>query len=241
LPPTTDPAAPGPHTPCSLPAVPWLGWAALRPRLGRLRPPPPGADVARPPAAAFRSLPALTAPPRPVPAPRDAAPPPSPAWLASVCVLSLWASFLPDPHVVAEPRLPTWILPSGLLCAPPSLSGEPEPTLFFPLTASSGLGRLWLWCTEVSMWLFWDSPNFSLGSLCPQDLLVGIIGTNSSSHFFKKELSLSLSFFFFFGFSSQGFSIQPWLSWNSLCRPSWPRTQKSASLCLPSAEELSFF
>jgi hypothetical protein len=29
--------------------------------------------------------------------------------------------------------------------------------------------------------------------------------------------------------------VQPWLSWNSLCRPGWPRTQKSACLCLPSA------
>jgi hypothetical protein len=27
----------------------------------------------------------------------------------------------------------------------------------------------------------------------------------------------------------------PWLSWNSLCRPGWPRTQKSTCLCLPSA------
>ena len=42
-------------------------------------------------------------------------------------------------------------------------------------------------------------------------------------------------FFSFFGFSRQGFSVLPWLSWNSLCRPGWPRTQKSACLCLPSA------
>jgi hypothetical protein len=35
-------------------------------------------------------------------------------------------------------------------------------------------------------------------------------------------------------FSRQGFSGKPWLSWNSLCRPGWPRTQKSACLCLPS-------
>jgi hypothetical protein len=42
-------------------------------------------------------------------------------------------------------------------------------------------------------------------------------------------------FFFFFGFSRQRFSVSPWLSWNSLCRPGWPRTQKSACLCLPSA------
>jgi hypothetical protein len=27
----------------------------------------------------------------------------------------------------------------------------------------------------------------------------------------------------------------PWMSWNSLCRPGWPQTQKSACLCLPSA------
>jgi hypothetical protein len=32
-------------------------------------------------------------------------------------------------------------------------------------------------------------------------------------------------------FLKQGFSM----SWNSLCRPGWPRTQKSACLCLPSA------
>jgi hypothetical protein len=46
-------------------------------------------------------------------------------------------------------------------------------------------------------------------------------------------LSLSLSFFLVF--LRHGFSVQPWLSWNSLCRSGWPRTQKSACLCLPSA------
>jgi hypothetical protein len=30
-------------------------------------------------------------------------------------------------------------------------------------------------------------------------------------------------------------SVLPWLSWNSLCRPGWPQTQKSTCLCLPSA------
>jgi hypothetical protein len=29
--------------------------------------------------------------------------------------------------------------------------------------------------------------------------------------------------------------VYPWLSWNSLCRPGWPWTQKSTCLCLPSA------
>jgi hypothetical protein len=42
-------------------------------------------------------------------------------------------------------------------------------------------------------------------------------------------------YLFIFGFSRQGFSVEPWLSWNSLCRPGWPQTQKSACLCLPSA------
>jgi hypothetical protein len=34
------------------------------------------------------------------------------------------------------------------------------------------------------------------------------------------------------GVSKQGFSVLPWLSWNSLCRPGWPGTQRSACLCL---------
>jgi hypothetical protein len=41
-----------------------------------------------------------------------------------------------------------------------------------------------------------------------------------------------------FGFLRQSFSVYPWLSWNSPCRPGWPRTQKSACLCLPSAPPL---
>jgi hypothetical protein len=44
----------------------------------------------------------------------------------------------------------------------------------------------------------------------------------------------SLFCFLFFVFSRQGFSVQPWLSWNSLCRAGWPQTQKSACLCLSS-------
>jgi hypothetical protein len=40
-----------------------------------------------------------------------------------------------------------------------------------------------------------------------------------------------ISFFFFFFCL---FLSVAQLSWNSLCRPGWPRTQKSACLCLPS-------
>jgi hypothetical protein len=40
---------------------------------------------------------------------------------------------------------------------------------------------------------------------------------------------------FSFGLSRQGFSVKPWLSWDWICRPGWPRTHRSACLCLPSA------
>ena len=40
---------------------------------------------------------------------------------------------------------------------------------------------------------------------------------------------------FFLVFLRQGFSVLPWLSWNSLCRPGWSWIQKTASLCLPNA------
>lgn len=32
-----------------------------------------------------------------------------------------------------------------------------------------------------------------------------------------------------------GLSVKPWLSWNSVCRPGWPLSQRFSSLCLPSA------
>ena len=51
-------------------------------------------------------------------------------------------------------------------------------------------------------------------------------------HIFARNL-LTPEFFSFFWFFETGFSVQPWLSWNSLCRPGWCRTQKSACLCLP--------
>jgi hypothetical protein len=48
---------------------------------------------------------------------------------------------------------------------------------------------------------------------------------------FSSLLLLLLLFFIFYVFET-GFL---WLSWNSLCRPGWPGTQKSSCLCLPTA------
>ena len=39
----------------------------------------------------------------------------------------------------------------------------------------------------------------------------------------------------------QGFSVQPRLSWNSLCRPGWSGTQKSACLCATTAWVTAIF
>ena len=39
--------------------------------------------------------------------------------------------------------------------------------------------------------------------------------------------------YWFLYFFRQGFSVSPWLSWNSFCRPEWPGTQRSTCLCLP--------
>ena len=55
------------------------------------------------------------------------------------------------------------------------------------------------------------------------------------SDYKEHDSAIYVLFFFFLNFSRQGFSVFPWLSWNSLCRPGWPQTQKSACLCLPSA------
>jgi hypothetical protein len=57
--------------------------------------------------------------------------------------------------------------------------------------------------------------------------------------FFSLLFSSLLSFFIFvyiLSFLRQGFSVSPWLSWNSFCRPALSWTQKSTYLCLPSAE-----
>ena len=56
-------------------------------------------------------------------------------------------------------------------------------------------------------------------------------------YFISSVFFVWLVFFCFvlFCFSRWGFSVQPWLFCNSLCRPDLPRTQKFTCLCLPSA------
>ena len=80
--------------------------------------------------------------------------------------------------------------------------------------------------------------------LCPGGALESFLPSAGQLHYTLTALCVRLQLFFgflflfcllFVCFSRQGFSVYPWLSWNSLCRSGWPRTQKSACLCLPSA------
>ena len=48
-------------------------------------------------------------------------------------------------------------------------------------------------------------------------------------------LFVCLFLFWFFFFLRQGFSVYPWLSWNSIWTRGWPWTQIPTCLCLPSA------
>ena len=76
--------------------------------------------------------------------------------------------------------------------------------------------------TEVFFFIFLPSFLFSfLSSFLPSFFL---------SFFFLIYVFIS----YFFG---QGFSANPWLSWNLLCRLGWSQTQRSPCLffCLPSA------
>jgi hypothetical protein len=61
----------------------------------------------------------------------------------------------------------------------------------------------------------------------------------SAAYWLAQPVFFFISFSFFGGGGFEtGFlcvALAVWLSWNSLCRPDWPRTQKSACFCLPSA------
>jgi hypothetical protein len=73
-------------------------------------------------------------------------------------------------------------------------------------------GRTVQWCSDLSQ--------------CPGLFSVAMA---KARPFVCLFVCLFVLFYFDTGF------LCSWLSWNSLCRPGWPRTQKSACLCLPSA------
>jgi hypothetical protein len=81
------------------------------------------------------------------------------------------------------------------------------------------------------------SPHPRQHLLSPELLILAILTDvrwNLRVGFFVCLFVCFVCFGFLF-FSRQGFSVQPWLSWNSLCRPGWPRSQEFTCLCLPSA------
>jgi hypothetical protein len=102
----------------------------------------------------------------------------------------------------------------------------------------------------VGAWRFaFDQPG-STPKNCPLTYILHTTHTHTHTHThtlhsglysdipYTYKIMIAILFFCLFVcfvFSRQGFSVWPWLSWNSLCRPDWPRTQKSACLCLPSA------
>jgi hypothetical protein len=72
----------------------------------------------------------------------------------------------------------------------------------FTVKSCSGADWLpWLWLS-----LFELSRDALLQYLC----------------FYHQSSILFTYLFIYFGFSRQGFSVYPLLSWNSLCRPGWP-------------------
>jgi hypothetical protein len=86
---------------------------------------------------------------------------------------------------------------------------------------------------SVADFLSFSSPSKYLTSPSPHVILNHIHLTISS-------LPPSVSYdylltYLLIGFSRQVFSVYPWMSWNSLCRPGCPLTQKSSCLCLLSA------
>jgi hypothetical protein len=111
------------------------------------------------------------------------------------------------------------------------------------------IGQLKLLSYNVKV--FWPTYTASMKEEISNEEFILFISENLWFH--KRDNGCPVDFFFFvclfvlvlgffvclfvwFGFSRQGFSVYPWLSWNSLCRPpGWPRTQRSTCLCLPSA------
>jgi hypothetical protein len=85
-------------------------------------------------------------------------------------------------------------------------------------------------------WLGWHAPNklehLNTWSLAGSLTSCGLCG-GSLSLKMGFESSCFKDVLFFLVFRDRISLYSP--GWNSLCRPGWPRTQKSACLCLPSA------
>ena len=92
-----------------------------------------------------------------------------------------------------------------------------------PQKTALGMGR----CLSGKCLLYrhedqnWESPG-----LCACQ--THTLQSQTRSH--SKTLMVWLGLFsYLFGFLKQGFSVQPWLSWDSLCLSGWPQTQ----ICQP--------
>ncbi|GAB1299592.1 Family with sequence similarity 227, member A [Apodemus speciosus] len=79
-------------------------------------------------------------------------------------------------------------------------------------------------CNTMDLWISGTYP-------CPQSYNNWDYSELDPERFRREELMLQSSRLI----KAQGFSVWPWLSWNTFCKLGWPRTEKSACLCLPSA------
>jgi hypothetical protein len=95
-------------------------------------------------------------------------------------------------------------------------------------------------CKLPTMEFYPHSQNQACISSCRASLKINekVVGYNHGILVTTESMAIYIYFFFFF-FSKTGFLCVVLLSWNSLCRPGWPQTQKSTCLCLPSAMAIS--
>jgi hypothetical protein len=82
-------------------------------------------------------------------------------------------------------------------------------------------------CLYVCLWVFVCVCVFGVGT-CIQGLLQAKLVPYHWVTLSVKETNWesTLCWFLFLCLLSQGYSVQPWLSWNSLCRLVWPWTHR---------------
>ena len=104
--------------------------------------------------------------------------------------------------------------------------------VWIPVLASFNDGLLFVKVSLSFQLAFWSYSFMTAVEILTKKGLVWCFDKRETMSFWVALNFIYFLFFYFFGFSRQGFSVWFWLSWNSLCRPGSPQTQKSACLSL---------